>query len=196
MGGAGRVNEVRINPAEPVTREEIHHRQIDMRGYRRSDGLFEVSAILIDRKTSDFTPSGGGRLIGAQSPIHDLGVTLVFDSDMTVPEVHTFLRSHPYAPCRGGGDTLQALVGMHIGPGWNSEVRKRLPPGDTCTHLKELLGPLASAAFQTMVTERPPTLDERDASGKPRKIDSCHAYGASRDLVKTLWPAYHQPREY
>ena len=181
--------------AETITREEIHQRQIDMRGYRRSDGLYEASAALADRKTSDFTPPGGARLVRAQSPIHDLGVTLVFDKAMIVREVHTFIRSHPYAPCQGGGDTLQALVGMHIGPGWNTEVRKRLPPGDTCTHLKELLGPLASTAFQTMVTERPSALEERDESGKPRKIDSCHAYGASRDLVRTLWPAYHRPKD-
>ncbi|SAL28002.1 hypothetical protein AWB70_01661 [Caballeronia cordobensis] len=177
--------------AEPVTREEIHQRQIEMRGYRRSDGLFEASANLVDRKTSDFTPPSAARLVSAHAPIHDLGVTLVFDRDMIVREVHTFIRSHPYAPCQGGGDTLQALVGMHIGAGWNSEVRKRLPAGDTCTHLKELLGPLASAAFQTMVTERPSALEARDDQGKPRKIDSCHAYGASRDLVKTLWPEYH-----
>jgi hypothetical protein len=181
--------------AEPITREEIHQRQIEMRGYRRNDGLFEASASLVDRKTSDFTPPGAARLVCAQSPIHDLGVSLVFDKDMIVRKVHPFIRSHPYAPCQGGGDTLQVLVGMRIGPGWNSEVRKRLPPGDTCTHLKELLGPLASTAFQTMVTERPSALDERDDCGKPRKIDSCHAYGASRDLVRTLWPEYHQPKD-
>ncbi|SOE55066.1 Protein of unknown function [Caballeronia arationis] len=177
--------------AEPITREEIHHRQIEMHGYRRSDGLFEVSASLADSKTGDFTLPGGARLINARSPIHDLGVTLLFDKDMIVREVQTFVRSHPYASCQGGGDTLEALVGMRIGPGWNSEVRKRLPPSDTCTQLKELLGPLASTAYQTMVTERPSALDERDVRGKPRKVDSCHAYGASRELVKTLWPEYH-----
>jgi hypothetical protein len=66
--------------AEPVTREEIHHRQIDLRGYRRSDGLFEVSAHLIDRKPRDFTPHAGNRTISAHSPIHDLGVTLTIAS--------------------------------------------------------------------------------------------------------------------
>ncbi|MBN3785427.1 DUF2889 domain-containing protein [Burkholderia sp. Ac-20353] len=178
---------------DDITREEIHHRQIDMRGYRRSDGLFEVTACLADRKTSDFMPPGGSRMVPARSPIHDMGVTLVFDMDMVVREVRTFISSHPYAPCPGGGDTLQALVGLRIGPGWNSEVRKRLPSCDTCTHLNEILGPLASAAFQTMVDVRPSSLDQRDSNGRPVKIDSCYAYGASRDLVKTLWPEHHQP---
>ncbi|AOJ26966.1 MULTISPECIES: DUF2889 domain-containing protein [Burkholderia] len=176
-----------------ITREEIHHRHIDMRGYRRSDGLFEVTACLADRKTSDFTPPGGTRTVAALSPIHDLGVTLVFDADMVVRAVSTFIRSHPYAQCPGGGDSLQALVGLSIGAGWNSEVRKRLPSCDTCTHLKELLGPIATTAYQTMVGMRRSSLDYRDSEGKPLKIDSCHAYSASRDLVKRLWPEYHRP---
>ena len=180
-------------PHDGITREEIHHRQIDMRGYRRSDGLFEVTACLADRKTRDFTPPGGTRTVAALAPIHDLGVTLVFDVDMIVRAVSTFIRSHPYAQCPGGGDTLQALVGLRIGAGWNSEVRKRLPSCDTCTHLKEILGPVATAAYQTMVGVRPSSLNYRDDNGKPLKIDSCYAYGAPRDLVKRLWPEYHQP---
>lgn len=176
-----------------IAREEIHHRQIDMRGYRRSDGLFEVAACLTDRKTNDFTPPGDARMVPALSPIHDLGVTLVFDEDLIVRAVSTFIKSHPYAACPGGGDTLQALVGLRIGAGWNSEIRKRLPSCDTCTHLKEILGPVATAAYQTMVGIRPSSLNVRDGDGKPVKIDSCYAYGASRDLVKRLWPEYHRP---
>ena len=122
-------------------------------------------------------------------------MTLVFDADMVVRAVSTFLRSHPYAQCPGGGDSLQALVGLSIGAGWNSEIRKRLPSCDTCTHLKELLGPIATTAYQTMVGMRKSSLEARDGDGKPLKIDSCHAYGASRDLVKRLWPEYHRPSE-
>nr|WP_175803085.1 DUF2889 domain-containing protein [Burkholderia anthina] len=180
-------------PHDGITREEIHHRQIDMRGYRRSDGLFEVTAYLADRKTSDFTPPGGTRTVVALAAIHDLGVTLVFDVDMIVRAVSTFIRSHPYAQCPGGGDSLQALVGLRIGAGWNSEIRKRLPSCDTCTHLKEILGPVATTAYQTMVGVRSSPLNDRNSEGKPLKIDSCYAYGASRDLVKHLWPEHHQP---
>ena len=40
--------------ADP-TREELHFRRIDMRGYRRSDGLLEVEGRVTDRKPTDFT---------------------------------------------------------------------------------------------------------------------------------------------
>jgi len=39
-----------------VAREELHFRRIDMRGYRRSDGLYEVEGRVTDVKPRDFAP--------------------------------------------------------------------------------------------------------------------------------------------
>ena len=175
-----------------ITREEIHHRRIDMRGFRRSDGLFEVRAHLTDRKTHDFIPPAEGRTVPAKAAVHDIGVTLVFDRDMIVREVSTSMDAFPYRTCPGGGDSLQALIGLRIGAGWNTEVRKRLPSADTCSHMKELLAPMASAAYQTMTSVLSGLLDARDSAGRPVKIGQCHAYGPSRDLVKTLWPEFRE----
>ncbi|MBU9374275.1 DUF2889 domain-containing protein [Burkholderia multivorans] len=179
---------------ERVTREPLHTRQITFEGFRRSDGLFEIEGYLTDRKPHDFAPPSSPRVVPANEPIHDLGLRLVFDLDMIVHEVETFIRAYPYRECPGGGATLQALVGLRIGAGWSGEIRKRLPPGDTCTHLREILIPLATAAIQTVNPLRSQTLlDATDASGKPLKIDSCFAYGASRELVLQRWPAFHRP---
>ncbi|KVT37186.1 DUF2889 domain-containing protein [Burkholderia multivorans] len=179
---------------ERVTREPLHTRQITFEGFRRSDGLFEIEGYLTDRKPHDFAPPSSPRVVPANEPIHDLGLRVVFDLDMIVHEVETFIRAYPYRECPGGGATLQALVGLRIGAGWSGEVRKRLPPGDTCTHLREILIPLATAAIQTVNPLRSQTLlDATDASGKPLKIDSCFAYGASRELVLQRWPAFHRP---
>jgi hypothetical protein len=179
--------------AEPVTREPLHHRQIDMRVYKRSDGLFEASAHLTDTKSRDFKPHAGDHTFRTGSPIHDMGVTLIFDIDMTVRSVETFMASHPYVSCPGGGDSLNALIGVRIGAGWNSKVRAMLPNCDTCTHLKELLTPLATAAIQGMVGLRTSSLEHRDSDGKPSKIDSCYGYSATRELVKIHWPEYYRP---
>ncbi|HEF4732307.1 DUF2889 domain-containing protein [Burkholderia multivorans] len=179
---------------ERITREPLHTRQITFEGFRRSDGLFEIEGYLTDRKPHDFAPPSSPRVVPANEPIHDLGLRVVFDLDMVVHEVETFIRAYPYRECPGGGATLQALVGLRIGAGWSGEVRKRLPPGDTCTHLREILIPLATAAIQTVNPLRSQTLlDATDASGKPLKIDSCFAYGASRELVLQRWPAFHRP---
>lgn len=180
---------------DDLTREEMHHRKIDFRGYRRSDGQFEVRAHLVDCKPIDFTPPGDSRMVAAGSPVHDLGVAVVFDREMVITEIGTFIASHPYRQCPAGGDTLQNMVGVRIGVGWNRQIRERLPTCDTCAHLREILTPLASAAYQTMTVERLHLLQARDRDGAPAKIDSCYAYGRSRELVKSLWPEHHQPEE-
>lgn len=182
-------------PPEGVTRESLHVRHIAFEGFRRSDGLFEIEGHLTDRKSHDFTPPSGLRTVPANEPIHDIGLRVVFDLDMIVYAVDTFIRAYPYRECPGGGESLQALVGLRIGAGWSAEVRKRLPPGDTCTHLREILMPLATAAIQAVNPLRSQVLlDATDAGGKPLKIDSCYAYGASRELVMQRWPAFHRPQ--
>lgn len=179
---------------DEVTREPLHIRRIAFQGFRRSDGLFEVEGHLTDQKPLDFTPPSSQRVVRAHDPIHDIGLRVVFDLDMVVHAVSTFIRAYPYRECPGGGDSLQALVGLRIGAGWSGEVRKRLPPGETCTHLREILIPLATAAIQAVNPLRAQVLlDATDASGKPLKIDSCYAYGASRELVLQRWPAFHRP---
>lgn len=179
-------------PLDGVPREEMHLRQLEFRGFRRSDGLFELEARLIDRKPHDFTPPADTRVVPANQAIHDLGVRVVFDADMVVRAIGTFANAFPYRECPEGGRALQAMVGLRIGGGWSGEVRKRLPLSETCAHLKEILIPLASAAFQTMTVERLHLLDAVDAKGTPVKVDSCYAYAASREIVLQRWPAFHR----
>ena len=179
---------------DDIPREELHLRQILFRGWRRADGLFEIEANLTDRKPHDFRPPSDVHVVAAGDAIHDLGLTLVIGADMVVREVRTSFDAYPYRPCNGGGESLQALIGLKIGAGWSGEVRKRLPTGDTCAHLRELLIPLASAATIALTSARNPAdLDALGPDGTPRKIDTCYAYGASRELVLQRWPSFHKP---
>jgi hypothetical protein len=179
-----------VNPG--VTREELHFRRIDMKGYSRGDGLFEIEGRVIDRKPYDFAPPGDDRTVRANEPIHDMGVRLVFDETLLVVEVHTFTSSAPYAPCPQGGESLQSLIGLRMGGGWNKEVRNRLSGARSCTHLMELLGPMATAAFQSLAVRGIGKPDRLTASGLPVQIDSCYAYSAEREVVLKRWPQFHR----
>ncbi|HSV83113.1 MAG TPA: DUF2889 domain-containing protein [Ramlibacter sp.] len=179
--------------ASAVTREELHFRRIDMRGFRRSDGLFEVEGRVTDRKPHDFVSPNGTKRVPAHQPIHDMGVRLVFDEGMVIHQVHTFTESAPYADCHEGGRGLKALHGLRIGGGWSREVRSRLGGPRSCTHLMEILIPMASAAYQTLTELRRGRPDPLDANGKPVKVDSCHAYAAHREVVLRRWPAWYRP---
>ena len=176
-----------------ATREELHFRRIDMRGYRRSDGLFEVEGRVTDCKPHDFTPYSGGRHVPAGVPIHDMGVRLVYDEQLRVHDVQTFTEASPYEHCPEGGRALQSLKGLRMTSGWTREVKSRLGGARSCTHLMELLIPMATTAFQSLSTLRLTRVERLDPTGRPIKIDSCYAYGAQRQLVRWKWPEYYRP---
>ena len=176
-----------------ITREELHFRRIDMRGYRRSDGLFEVEGRVTDRKPNDFVPFSGNRRVPAGEPIHDMGVRLVYDQQLRVHDVHTFTSAAPYAHCPEGGRALQSLKGLRMASGWSREVRSRLGGERSCTHLMELLIPMATTAFQSLSALGFTRVERLDVTGRPTKIDSCYAYGAQRELVQRRWPEFYRP---
>jgi hypothetical protein len=176
---------------DSITREERHFRRIDMRGYRRSDGLFEVVGHLTDEKCSDFEALPGV-LFTPGKPMHDMGVRLVFDKELVVRDVETFTHAAPFAPCPRGGEALRAMIGVRIGAGWSAEIRNRLPKAESCTHLRELLVPMATTAIQSTFETRRTAPEPLDADGRPRRIDSCYAYAANREVVLERWPQFHK----
>jgi len=180
---------------EAVTREEMHHRRIEMRGYRRSDGLFEIEGSVVDRKPHEFRAPNGDRLVPAGGAVHDISVRLIIDADMVIRDVSTSMAAVPYPDCHGAGQVLDGLKGMRIGSGWMSEVRRRLGGPQGCTHMMELLGPMATAAYQSLVAVRMTRPEVVNAQGRPVKVDSCYAYASHRQLVRRRWPEHYTGAE-
>jgi hypothetical protein len=178
--------------ANDVARDELHLRRIEMRGFRRSDGLYEVEGRLVDSKPHDFQAQFG-RAVPAGAPIHDMGVRIAFDAQLLIHAIATFTDAAPYRDCPGGGLALQALKGLRMTSGWGREVRARVGRAQSCTHLVELLVPMATVAFQALSALRQGGPDQLDAQGRPKKIDSCYAYAAGRDLVRRRWPDFRDP---
>ncbi|EJJ29265.1 DUF2889 domain-containing protein [Rhizobium sp. CF142] len=179
---------------EQITRQELHDRSIQMRGLMRSDGLFEVEGRVTDRKSYAFQALLGDRSIPAGEALHDMGVRLVFDSDLRVHALETFTDAAPYSICGAGGDALQSLVGLRMTSGWSARIRERLTTHGSCVHLVQLLGPMATVAFQTLSARRQHGEVDRDANGRPLKINSCFAYSAAESLVREKWPEHYEGR--
>lgn len=179
--------------SDTIQREEMHHRRLDLRFYRRSDGLYEVEGTLVDSKSHPFT-----RLLAPEptlpgEPLHDMSLRLVLDESLCVVDAIATMRATPFSVCRGATDTVAPLKGLRIGPGWNQKVRQLLRGAASCTHLLELLGPMATTALQGMAPQRlarinlPGQEHERLA-----KVDSCYTYAAHREVVAQLWPELHR----
>jgi hypothetical protein len=174
---------------ESQPRREIHHRVIDMRAYQRDDGFFDVEGHLVDSKPFDFVrPSSPGRASPAGEPLHDLWVRITLDGGYVVRDIEASSDVTPWAICKEAESTLQALIGERVGRGWSSIVKQRLRGPASCTHLMEMLLPLATAAFQAIrpLQRRVPALSEQ--------VDTCYAFGREREVVQVLWPRMHGPQ--
>lgn len=179
---------------ETIEREELHRRQLDLRFFCRKDGLYEVEGSLLDTKAKEFQRPLSPAPIPAGTAVHDMTLRLVLDADLRVVDVAAFMRTTPFAICPGATQSLGVLKGLRIGPGWNSKVREVLRGASTCTHLRELLGPMATTALQGTAQIRIARMkDPSHASEHEAKVDSCYGYAANREVVARLWPHLHRP---
>ena len=97
----------------PEPRDELHSRQIDLRGYRRTDGLYDIEARLIDTK-SEALRLDNGRTVAPGEPIHDMSVRLVVDQELQVVEILASTDASPYGICREATATLQSVKGLSL----------------------------------------------------------------------------------
>ncbi|MFZ5637103.1 MAG: DUF2889 domain-containing protein [Pseudomonadota bacterium] len=177
-----------------IQREEIHRREIDLRFYRRADGLYEVEGSLRDTKTHPFRRMLADEDMPPGEPLHDMTLRLVLDDSLRVRDVVAIMRATPFGICRGATETLEPLKGLQVGTGWQRRVREVLARSDSCMHFVELLGPMATTALQGMAPFRLARLNHPEgASEREAKVDSCFAYAAKREVVAQLWPELSRP---
>ncbi|MPM41803.1 hypothetical protein SDC9_88462 [bioreactor metagenome] len=175
--------------SDATDREELHHRQIDLRFYRRRDGLYEVEGRLVDTKQHAFRRQLCAEDTPPGAPLHDITVTLVIDGDMRVIDAMACMRTTPFEVCTGATHTLAPLKGLQLGAGWNRKVRDLLKGAASCTHIVELLGPMATTAFQGLAPQRLAALNDPANEHLHRaRVNSCFAYADHREVVAQLWP--------
>src|SRR6187431_3152078 len=97
-----------------VEREEIHHRQVDLRFYKRSDGLYEVEGRLVDTKAHPFRRQLSADDMPPGTALHDIVVRLVIDDNMLVHDAQATMNATPFAVCSGASETLHPLRGLSI----------------------------------------------------------------------------------
>lgn len=164
----------------PAPRRPMHTRRIAFEGYLRDDGLWDIEATLVDTKPYNYIDLARGPL-DPGSPVHDLRLRVSIDAEMTICAIEVAVEAAPFHTCPAAALPLQRLIGERIGPGWRQRVRKLIGRVESCTHLIELLDPLASAAYQTMSAgTRPEGLDQRgrfsQMKERPFFVGGCHSW--------------------
>lgn len=160
---------------DSAPRKYVQSRDIACKGYYREDGLWDIEGHLLDtRNYSYWSRERGERSPG--EPVHDMWMRLTVDNNYEVKAVAATIEASPLAICPNIIPSFQQLVGLRIGKGWNKSVRALFGGSLGCTHMVELLGPLASTAIQTIsgyleATTHVKTEDNPEAP----KVVNCHA---------------------
>jgi len=174
----------------PAPRKHLHTRRILCDGFEREDGLWDIEARLQDSKTFGFDNRHRGR-IEAGEFIHGMLIRVTLDIDFVIHEAIAVAEDTPYRACQCTGDIMSRLVGLRIGPGWMRKVRGRIESTRSCTHLIELLGPLATTAFQTMYKAIEEKAKKEVNPGKPKLIDSCYGLASDGEVAREKWPQFY-----
>tara|TARA_B100001094_G_C17998145_1_gene703748 strand:+ start:419 stop:985 length:567 start_codon:yes stop_codon:yes gene_type:complete len=182
-------------PASKVERELIHIRQIECKGYERSDGLTDIDGWLTDIKTYNF-PNSDRNEIKAGEPLHGMGVRITVDNALNIIDCIAITDHSPFKLCGNITPNFKALVGLTITHGFTRKTQERLGGTKGCTHLVELMRSIATTAFQTLARKQSwadtgSDTKEEDDSKKSPLIDSCHAWARTGDAVKKRFPNFY-----
>ena len=135
--------------SEPVTRIPQHLRDVSYRSFQRSDGLWDIEGELVDRRHEDILLHGE-RKIAALTPIHHMLIRATVDSSLQIHAIEAVMERHPLDACPEAAPSLQKMVGQRMSRGWRKAIADNLGGAGSCTHLRELLFNMATAAHQTM----------------------------------------------
>jgi Protein of unknown function (DUF2889) len=172
-----------------VAREALHARTIEIHGYQREDGLYDIEGHLVDTKSRDFKLAAGVRAAG--EAIHSMWLRITVDRSLTIVDAEAAMDAMPYVDyCDRIVPAYRKLIGLAIRPGYHQRLKELFGDVRGCTHVSELAGSLATAAFQTMAGQR-----VQDAEKKPFQLDRCHALDATRPAVAKYYPKWYRGTE-
>ncbi len=174
-------------------RRLLHIRRIEMQGFEREDGLFDIEGRLVDTKSYPFTNRWRGT-VEPGVPLHDMALRLTVDEEFVIHEVEAGMDATPYEICPVITEAFQKLVGLRIAAGFNREVQARVGGVRGCTHLVELVGRLATVAHQTIG----PLLARRRGDAKeegPPRLGGCHALRPDGPIARQLRSERDRNRE-
>ena len=171
----------------PAARKASHIRRVTYQGYEREDGLWDMEAELHDSKAHDM-PSfrhQGVRLAG--DPIHHMWLRVTIDRQLVVHAIEAAMDAHPLQDCPQARPALQGMVGACMARGWRQAIAQHMGGVASCTHLRELLFNMATAAFQTL----PAAFGGGDPDTPPRHLGQCTGWDFEGNGVKEYFPQFY-----
>lgn len=171
-------------PTSP--RQALHHRDISVRGYKRDDGMFDIEGHLHDTKAVDFNVASGRRKAGES--LHSMWLRITIDRTLTIVAAEAATDAMPYVGyCDQIAPDYTKLIGLAIRPGFSGRVKELLGGINGCTHITDLVGIVATTAFQTIAGQ-----GFQSVGDKPFQLDRCHALALASPAVARYYPQWYE----
>ena len=170
----------------PAARQSLHHRSIHVRGYKRDDGLFDIEGHLDDSKDVDFKLQSGVRPAGES--VHSMWLRITIDRTLTIVDAEAAAEATPYPSyCDQIVPDYKKLIGLAIRPGFSAQVKRLFSGTRGCTHITDLIGMVATTAFQTIAGQIQQPLETI-----PFQLDKCHALALDAPAVARFYPQWRK----
>ncbi len=178
-------------PAPTVERSASHIRRIVCEGFDRADGLYDIDGWLTDTKAFVFNAVRGPIPIG--EPQHDMGLRITIDSNFIIKDVIAVMTATPVEHCLGAAPNFSKLIGLQLTPGFNRTARNVLDGALGCTHLIDLLGPMATTAYQTVWSKNFYNVSGPvDPEKPPPIVNSCRGWAEDSEMVAVAFPEFYK----
>lgn len=176
-------------------RQLRHTRHVQCEGYLREDGLWDIEGTMTDTKALPMPLSEHeGGVLPAGKPLHHMGLRLTIDEQMKIHDAEAFMDYTPYRMCPQITEQFKKLIGLTIEHGFTRKTRELFGGINGCTHLLELLGPIATTAFQTTFRTRLETENWAAKGGDLPMINTCHSFAEDSQVIKDHWPVFYRSK--
>lgn len=182
--------------SNPEPRERLHTRAITYQGYKRQDGLWDIEGHLIDTKSYPLNNTWRKK-IEVGEPLHEMLLRLTIDDNFSIVGIEAVTDNSPFEMCPNITPNYKSLIGVVIGAGWRRIIRQKVGGIEGCTHITELLFPMATVAIQTVMPFKSKARKDKTVSLKESKnerpfvLNTCHAWSTESDVVKEHEPDFY-----
>ena len=180
-------------PPPATGRTKLHTRTITCEGFLRDDGFWDIDGWITDVKTYDVANIDRNG-VPAGEPMHGMGLRITIDLELNIHDAVAVQDFTPYRMCPTITPSFSKLIGLNLGKGFTKAMREVLGGTKGCVHLVDLLGPMATTAYQTLDEIRYKAFQEAERRGEPVRpffVESCHAWATDTQVVKREFPTLY-----
>lgn len=181
------VPEGMMNLVESCRGRKVHTRNIEISTYEYDEQHIAVEGVLKDDVLIPLYVSGKERQ--PHTPHHMIIQILIECSAFTVKGLHVEMPTIPYEWCKETIDSLNAIKGLKIEPGFTSKVKKLLREGKSCLHLTTLflaIVPTVMQGYWTFNARKPGAGDVPSGIIEDYLVDTCWVWRRDGPRVKYL----------